>query len=69
MKAQKAQGTMTTEEMIKATLVSHPLHLICYKTLPFTKILQFTSVQTIIDNVANAKRIHVIDLSIKFGLE
>jgi len=68
LKAQKARGALTAEEVIKAMLQNHPLQLVCHKTLPFSQVLQFTSMQALIDNVANAKRVHMIDLSIKHGL-
>ncbi|GLJ20643.1 hypothetical protein SUGI_0375910 [Cryptomeria japonica] len=35
--------------------------------LPYIKLLQFTSVQAIIDAVGNEKRIHVIDLAMRTG--
>jgi len=66
LKAQKARGPLTAEEVIKAMLENHLLQL---TTLPFSQVLQFTSMQALIDNVANAKRIHMIDISIKHGLE
>lgn len=69
LKAHNATGTITAKEVIKAMLETHPLQLICHKTLPWAKVSQFTSMQAIIDHVANAKRIHMIDLSTRHGLE
>ncbi|GLJ57544.1 hypothetical protein SUGI_1340870 [Cryptomeria japonica] len=37
------------------------------RVLPFVNVMQFTSVQAIIDVVGNAKKIHVIDLGIRNG--
>ncbi|GLJ20632.1 hypothetical protein SUGI_0375760 [Cryptomeria japonica] len=37
------------------------------RVLPYIKVMQFTSVQAIIDVVGNARRIHVIDLGMRIG--
>ncbi|GLJ20636.1 hypothetical protein SUGI_0375840 [Cryptomeria japonica] len=43
--------------------------LVAYYTrvMPYNKLLQFTSVQAIIDTVGNARKIHVIDLGMRSG--
>ncbi|KAG1371357.1 DELLA protein RGL1-like [Cocos nucifera] len=62
-------GGMTAQELIKALQSDHPLHLALHKKLPFSQIKEFTSVQTMLDNVATARKIHLIDLSIKHGIQ
>jgi len=57
------------EDVIKALLSNHSVHLILYNTLPFHQIVHFTAIQAILENVATAKRIHLVDLSIKHGLQ
>ncbi|KAH7666615.1 Transcription factor GRAS domain-containing protein [Dioscorea alata] len=57
------------EDAAKEMLASHPIHLITQKTLPFSQVIQFTSIQTILDNVATMKRIHLVNLSIKHGFQ
>ncbi|KAJ0959959.1 hypothetical protein J5N97_000274 [Dioscorea zingiberensis] len=57
------------EDVVKEMLADHPIHLITQKTLPFSQVIQFTSIQTILDNVVTMKRIHLINLSIKHGLQ
>ncbi|KAK9281612.1 hypothetical protein L1049_004515 [Liquidambar formosana] len=42
--------------------------LACYQELPFTQVAQFTGMQAIIENVASAKKVHLIDLRIRDGV-
>ncbi|XP_008813391.1 DELLA protein RGL1-like [Phoenix dactylifera] len=67
-KVPKDRG-MTAQEAIKATLSAHPLQLALHKKMLLRQIMEFTSMQTILDNVATARKIHLIDLSIKHGLQ
>ncbi|XVF28216.1 hypothetical protein REPUB_Repub15cG0010300 [Reevesia pubescens] len=53
------------EEMMKP----NPTTLACHGDLPFSRIAQFTAIQAIVENVAEAKRIHIIDLSIRNGVQ
>ncbi|XVE82257.1 hypothetical protein DITRI_Ditri15bG0133700 [Diplodiscus trichospermus] len=39
-----------------------------YKELPFSQIAEFAGIQAIVENVAEAKRIHIIDLAIRNGV-
>lgn len=59
----------TTQTVIKAMLSAQPVQLVIQEKLPFLQLMQFTSIQTIIENVATAKKIHMIDLSIRHGLQ
>ncbi|AES65006.1 DELLA protein RGL2 [Medicago truncatula] len=47
----------------------NPALVAFFQDLPFCKISMFTCVQTLIENVTNAKKIHVIDLEIRKGLQ
>ncbi|XP_074324091.1 scarecrow-like protein 23 [Apium graveolens] len=51
------------ETLRKSSSASISLH----QKLPFCQVMQFTAMQAIIENVAQAKKIHMIDLDIKFG--
>ncbi|XP_027339666.1 DELLA protein RGL1-like [Abrus precatorius] len=51
----------------KAAKELNPTIVAFYEDLPFCQIAVFTSIQAIIDNVADAKKIHVIDLEIRKG--
>ncbi|KAF5741521.1 putative DELLA protein RGL2 [Tripterygium wilfordii] len=39
-----------------------------HQELPFSQVMQFTTVQSLIENVGSAKRIHLIDLAIRSGV-
>ncbi|KAJ4835770.1 hypothetical protein Tsubulata_045975 [Turnera subulata] len=41
----------------------------CLQSFPFCHITQFSGIQAILGNVTEAKKIHIIDLSIKSGLQ
>ncbi|XP_062030675.1 DELLA protein RGL1-like [Rosa rugosa] len=41
----------------------------CHQEVPFHPVLQFAAIQTMIENVANESRIHLIDLEIRFGTQ
>jgi len=47
----------------------NPALVAFFEDLPFCKISMFTCVQTLIENVTDAKKIHVIDLEIRKGLQ
>ncbi|KAL3505638.1 hypothetical protein ACH5RR_031020 [Cinchona calisaya] len=55
---------MDTEKVLARL---HPAIIRCAQKLPFTQVTQFAGVQAILDAVASAKRIHLIDLGIKYG--
>ncbi|KAG4946235.1 hypothetical protein JHK87_042242 [Glycine soja] len=52
---------------LEAAKVLNPTVVAFYEELPFCQISVFTEVQDIIEDVAEAKKIHVIDLEIKKG--
>ncbi|KAK6254390.1 hypothetical protein SCA6_015695 [Theobroma cacao] len=53
----------------EATMSLNPTTLACHGELPFCQITQFTGIQAIVENVAEAKRIHIIDLAIRNGVQ
>ncbi|GMJ02109.1 hypothetical protein HRI_003880100 [Hibiscus trionum] len=40
----------------------------CYHEFPFAKVTQLAGIQAIVENVAEAKKIHIIDLAIRHGV-
>ncbi|KAK3444399.1 hypothetical protein EUGRSUZ_A00354, partial [Eucalyptus grandis] len=40
-----------------------------YKLVPFSQIQQFSSIQTIVENVADAKKVHVVDFGMQSGIQ
>ncbi|ONK63045.1 uncharacterized protein A4U43_C07F10840 [Asparagus officinalis] len=68
-KGSKGAEITTGEDVMKAILTNHSVHLIVNSTLPFTQVSQFTAVQAVLDSMSTAKKIHLIDLSIKHGLQ
>lgn len=55
------------EDTGKAIVGGHPALLTVYKMVPIGQVTEFTAVQSIIDNMASAKRVHLIDLGIEHG--
>ncbi|XP_074352517.1 DELLA protein RGL1-like [Apium graveolens] len=45
------------------------MYLTLHQKVPFSKVMQFTSIQTILENVAAAKKIHLIDLQLRNGIQ
>eukprot|EP00257_Ricinus_communis_P025717 XP_025013131.1 DELLA protein RGL1 [Ricinus communis] len=43
--------------------------LACHQKIPFIQVARFTAIQEIVENVARAKRIHIIDLEIRSGAQ
>ncbi|KAJ9181812.1 hypothetical protein P3X46_005866 [Hevea brasiliensis] len=68
-------GSITSQDLEKlrslsideATMAPTPTVLACLQELPFFQVARFTGVQTIVENVAEAKKIHVIDIRIRIG--
>ncbi|XP_050377874.1 DELLA protein RGL1-like isoform X1 [Argentina anserina] len=44
-------------------------YISCHQEVPFHPVLQFAAIQNIIETVGNERRIHVIDLEIRFGVQ
>ncbi|XP_077239936.1 DELLA protein RGL1-like [Tasmannia lanceolata] len=72
-------GRMSSKEFMKkkrwgedindVMMSPHPALLACHEQLPISKVIQFTQIQAIIDNMGSAKRIHLIDFGIKIGMQ
>ncbi|OAY56115.1 scarecrow-like protein 18 [Manihot esculenta] len=43
--------------------------LACYQEVPFSQVSHFAGIQAVVENVTEAKRIHVIDLGIRTGVQ
>ncbi|OMO58433.1 Transcription factor GRAS [Corchorus olitorius] len=53
----------------EAMMSPNPTTLACYEEMPFARITQFTGIQAIVENVGEAKKIHIIDLEIRNGMQ
>ncbi|KAI3968738.1 hypothetical protein MKX01_028888 [Papaver californicum] len=53
----------------KALMTLNPALMACHQTLPFGKVLQFAGIQAIVDNVASASKVHLIDFGIRIGMQ
>ncbi|XWS38945.1 hypothetical protein CRYUN_Cryun18bG0007300 [Craigia yunnanensis] len=53
----------------EAMMCPNPTALACHGELSFCQITQFVGIQAIIENVIEAKRIHIIDLAIRNGVQ
>ncbi|KAK3188527.1 hypothetical protein Dsin_028088 [Dipteronia sinensis] len=52
-----------------AMMSPNPTTLACHEELPFGMVTQFAGIQAIVENVAEAKRIHMIDLAVRNGVQ
>ncbi|CAK9145222.1 unnamed protein product [Ilex paraguariensis] len=50
-------------------LGSNLTFLACHKQLPFNQVMQFAGIQTIIENVSMATKVHIIDIHIRSGVQ
>ncbi|KAF9669257.1 hypothetical protein SADUNF_Sadunf14G0089000 [Salix dunnii] len=50
-------------------LSRHLAHLSVHQKVPFNQIMQLTAIQAIIENVGSARKIHLIDLEIRSGVQ
>ncbi|KAJ8766297.1 hypothetical protein K2173_022356 [Erythroxylum novogranatense] len=58
--------TVNIDEVIMAPT---PDIMASYRKVPFSQLSQFAGIQAIVENIAEAKRIHVIDLGIRCGVQ
>jgi len=63
---QKIESLFDPEEVSKDL---NPTLIAFFEELPFVKVSMFTCVQALIENLKDAKKIHVIDLEIRKGLQ
>ncbi|XP_068660502.1 DELLA protein RGL1-like [Aristolochia californica] len=47
----------------------HPALLACHQSLPFSLTMQCTEIQAILDSVATSRKIHLVDLAIRIGVQ
>uniref|UniRef100_A0A2N9H614 Uncharacterized protein n=1 Tax=Fagus sylvatica TaxID=28930 RepID=A0A2N9H614_FAGSY len=76
MKIDRETGRITTKDMkrnsfdVEVELMSpNPTALACHERIPFSQVGQFAGIQAIVENVAEARKIHIIDLSIRSGVQ
>ncbi|WCJ23333.1 DELLA protein 1 [Euphorbia peplus] len=50
-------------------MVSIPTILACHTLVPFSQVAYFAGIQTITENISRAKKIHIIDLGIRTGVQ
>ncbi|KAJ8766400.1 hypothetical protein K2173_022459 [Erythroxylum novogranatense] len=58
-----------TVNIDEVTTAPTPDILASYRKVPFSQLIHFTGIQAILENVAEAKRVHVIDLDIRSGVQ
>lgn len=56
-------------DVYEAVMIPNPIIQACYEGIPFYQVPHFAGTQAILENMAEAKRIHVIDLKISNGLQ
>ncbi|KAL3505877.1 hypothetical protein ACH5RR_031259 [Cinchona calisaya] len=61
------EGSERRPTLEEALTNLHPDLIKYQREFPFCQVIQFTAIQAILDNVACAKRIHLVDLGIKSG--
>ncbi|PNT50622.1 hypothetical protein POPTR_002G195600v4 [Populus trichocarpa] len=72
----KATGRFIPEEMKGKPncetlhgLSTHLAHLSMHQNVPISQVMQLTAIQAIIENVGSARKIHLIDLEIRSGVQ
>ncbi|KAM3323653.1 DELLA protein RGL1 [Capsicum chacoense] len=51
------------------SLGTNAASLTCHQLIPFNQVMQFAAVQTIVENVKSAKKIHLIDFNVRSGIQ
>ncbi|KAL3507967.1 hypothetical protein ACH5RR_033349 [Cinchona calisaya] len=62
-----AEGNQSMPTLEEALTSFQPVVAVCQQEFPICQVAQFTAIQAIVDNVATAKRVHIVDLGIKSG--
>ncbi|KAL4592398.1 hypothetical protein LXL04_005390 [Taraxacum kok-saghyz] len=65
----KGPGKKHVTEMERRMLIPNPTTLSVYQNLPFFQAGQFPGVQALVDAVSGVTKVHIIDLSIKQGVQ
>ncbi|XP_074362251.1 scarecrow-like protein 18 [Apium graveolens] len=64
----KGSGKRQLLELQDTSMNPNPSLLASYQKVPFSQVILFTAMQVMIENVSEAKRIHIIDLEVRNGL-
>ncbi|KAM5550808.1 DELLA protein RGL1 [Rosa sericea] len=56
-------------DMDKAMMITNETSLACHNKMPFAQVAQFAGIQAIVEKVVEAKKVHVIDLEIRSGVQ
>lgn len=56
-------------DLDRAMMTLNPAILACYQNVPFSQVAHFAGIQAIVEKVNMAKRIHIIDLEIRNGVQ
>ncbi|CAK9152823.1 unnamed protein product [Ilex paraguariensis] len=64
----KGLGKKWLLELEEAMMSPNPTCISVYQNVPFVQVSVFTGVQTVVDNVAKARKVHVIYLEIRGGM-
>lgn len=65
----KGLGKKQLFDIEKSMMNANPTILAAHQAIPFSQIFHFAGIQAIVDNVADARRIHIIDFTIRNGLQ
>ncbi|XP_038706559.1 DELLA protein RGL1-like [Tripterygium wilfordii] len=64
----KGSSKKLTFDIPEVLMTPNSATLACYRDVPFAQVEQVAAIQAIVENVAMAKRVHIIDLGIKCGM-
>ncbi|KAH7513464.1 hypothetical protein FEM48_Zijuj12G0202700 [Ziziphus jujuba var. spinosa] len=62
-------GDKVAFDIDEAMMTLNPTNLAFLRGIPFCQLAQFSGTQAILENVSEAKKIHIIDLGIKNGMQ
>lgn len=65
----KGLGKQKAFDIDEAMMTLNPTNLAFLRGIPFCQLAQFSATQAILENVSQAKKIHIIDLGIKNGIQ
>jgi hypothetical protein len=65
----KDLGKRQSFDFDEAMMTSDPTMLASHEELPFSQIAQFSGIQAIVESMAEARKIHIVDLAIWNGIQ
>ncbi|XP_039172173.1 DELLA protein GAI1 [Eucalyptus grandis] len=65
----KGLGKRMTLDVEEESMRPSPPIIAYHQLVPFSQIQQFSAIQTIVENVAGAKKVHVLDFGIRSGIQ